>query len=117
MIGLRNTSQLFALSWNGSEVEVTGPVVPANSWTHVAVTYHLDRELRLYANESLSNASDPFSFAGSNGSNYLFVGSSLNATDIPSRPYTVGQYWGAVDELRVYSRELTEHEINALANV
>ena len=116
LIRLTNTNQLLALSWNGSKVEVTGPVVPANSWTQVAVTCHLDRGLRLYANGSLYNASDPFSFAASNRSNYLFVGSSLSVTHIPSQPYTVDQHCGAVDDLRVYSRELTGHEMNALAN-
>ena len=117
MIGLTNTSQLIALSWNGSEVKVAGPVAPVNSWTHVAVTYHLDHGLRLYTNGSLYNASDPFSFAASSKPNYLFVGSPLSALSTSWWPYMIGQYGGAVDDLQVYSRELTADEVNVLANL
>ena len=94
-----------------------GPVVPADSWTHVAVTYHLDHGLRLYTNGSLYNASDPISFVASSKPNYLFVGSPLKCGDYLWWSEIKGQYWGAVEELQVYSRELTADEINVLANL
>ena len=116
MLGLTNESRLMTVAWNGVGVEVRGQVVPADSWTHALVTYSLNSGLRLYANGSLSNSTDPFSFPGSNTSNYLFVGSSRAAIHCVSLAQIKGQYSGAVDELRVYSRELAAAEINDLAN-
>ena len=47
MVALTNTSRLITTSWSGAVVYVTGPVVPPNSWTHVAITYGTTQELRL----------------------------------------------------------------------
>ena len=116
ILGLTSGNQLIAASWNGGVVEVMGPVVPANSWTHVAVTYRVSSGLRVYSNGSLSNTSALFSITGSGTPNYLFVGSSRAAANSTSWTNITGQYSGIVDEFRVYSRELTAGEINALAN-
>ena len=116
IIGLSSTNQLVTASWDGVGVQVTSPVILANSWTHVVSTYSLTNGLRLYANGSLCNASSPFSFSGNEVRNYLFVGSSRAAGVAAWGLDVTGQYSGAVDELRVYSRELTGCEINALAN-
>ena len=96
-------------------VLVTGPVIPTNSWTHAAVTYSLAHGLRLYANGSLSNFSSPFSFNASGTPNYLLVGSP-RADMYASWSDINGQYSGAVDELQVYSRELSASEISISAN-
>ena len=116
MIGMNDAGQLSALSWNWGGVRVTGPFIPAYSWTHVVSTYHLTNGLRLYINGSFYNASSPFSFHGSQVTNYLCVGSSRLANNDSLWVDIVGQYSGAVDELQVYSRELTGGEINALTN-
>ena len=116
MLGLSNTSQLIAVSWDGGGHRIFGPTIPTNSWTHAAITYSSNIGLRLYINGSLYNTSSPFEFHGSITPTYLFVGSS-RATAISSWwPDVVGQYWGAVDELQVYSCELTAGEVNAFAN-
>ena len=115
ILGLSNASRLITTSWNGIVVKVTGPIIPANSWTHVVSTYSLNNGLRLYANGSLYNVSSAFSFLGSSTPNYLFVGSSRAATNFAWSSDITGQYSGAVDDLQVYSRELTASEINALA--
>ena len=114
MIGLTNTSQLTTTSWSGAAVTVFGPLVPANSWTHAAVTYSSANGLRLYANGSLSSVSSPFSFQASGTPNYLFVGSPRSAISFPWWCDSNGQYSGAVDELQVYSRELSSGDITAL---
>ena len=116
IIGLTNTSQLTTTSWSGAAVTVVGPVVPANSWTHAAVTYSSANGLRLYANGSLSSVSSPFSFQASGTPNYLFVGSPRSAISFPWWCDSDGQYSGAVDELQVYSRELNAGDILQLAN-
>ena len=117
MIGMNNVGQITAISWNGSNsFPAAGPVVPANSWTHVVSTYSVSYGLRLYVNGSLSNASLPFSYQGSWQPNNLIVGTSHAFVNNSWWPQMFGQYSGAVDELQVYSRELTAVEINGLAN-
>ena len=116
MLGLTSGNLLIAASWHGSVVKVMGPVVPAHSWTHVVVTYRDSSGLRLYSNGSLRITSAPFSVVGSGTPNYLFVGSPRAAVNSSVWADISGQYSGIVDELRVYSRELTVGEINALAN-
>ena len=117
MIGMNNAGQLTALSWNGSYFfPAAGPVVPANSWTHVVSTYSLTYGLRIYVNGSFWNASVPFSYKGSWEPNYLIVGTSRAFVYSAWWPAMFGQYSGAFDELQVYARELTAGEINGLAN-
>ena len=93
-----------------------GPVVFANSWTHIATTYSPANGLRLYVNGSLYNASLPFAFLGSHAPTYVFVGSSREAYSNPWFQDIVGQYSGVVDELRVYSRQLSPTDVLNLAN-
>ena len=117
MIGMTNTSRLTTTSWDGAVIKITGRVVPANSWTHAVVTYSPASGLRLYVNGTLSNSSMPFSFQASGTPNYLFVGSPRAGIGCRSLFDINGQYSGAVDELQVYSRELTANEIHTLANL
>ena len=93
-----------------------GPLVPLRSWTHVVLSYSFASSLRLCVNGSLCNSSSSFAFVGSGGPNYIFVGSARAATNSSPWPEIAGQYSGAVDELQVYSRELTANEVNELAN-
>ena len=118
MMGLNNAGQLITRSWAGSgyTVIVMGPSVPLHSWTHVVSTYSVSAGLRLYVNGSLCNCSSPFTFVGSGGPNHIFVGSARAATTSSWWPEIAGQYSGAVDELQVYSRELTANEVNELAS-
>ena len=116
MIGLTNTSQLVTTSWNGTILKVLGPVIPVNSWTHAAVTYSRTSGLRLYSNGSLCNSTSAFSFDASGTPNYLAIGSPRAGIGCRSLFDINGQYSGAVDELRVYSRELTAGDIQALSN-
>ena len=117
MIGLSNTGQLAIASWGGAGIKVFGPVVPVSSWTHVASTYDLASGFRLYVNGSLYNSSSQCSFEGSAKPNYLLVGSPREAIVTSWWPDVIGQYSGVVDELRVYSRELSLSEISILADL
>ena len=116
VIGLNSAGQLVTTSWNGSGVTIHCSVVPTDRWTHVVSTYSLTYGLRLYVNGSVCNVSSPFPFQGSGTPNYLFVGSPRASIISPWWSDIVGQYSGAVDELQVYSRELTADEINVLAS-
>ena len=116
MVGLTNTSRLITTSWSGAVVQVTGPIVPTDSWTHVAITYGTTQGLRLNVNGSLYNTSSAFSYKASGSPNYLFVGSPRAEINCRGLSDINGQYSGAVDELQVYSRELSSSDILQLAN-
>ena len=116
ILGLTDAGRLLAIAWDGSGINVIGPVVSANSWTHAVVTYSSAHGLRLYVNGCLYNVSAPFFYVASGESNHVFVGSSRDAGSCYSLSDIRGQYSGAVDELRVYSRELPSDEILKLAD-
>ena len=117
MLGMTNIGELVTTASNTTIIQVTGPVVPTNSWTHVATTYSLANGLRLYVNGSLYNTSSLFSFYAAGAPTHLIIGSPRNGTYC-GWPYAVnGQYSGAVDELYAYSRELSPADISLLANV
>ena len=116
MIGLTDIGQLSTLSCGTSNIRVTGSLAPINSWTHVVATYSSAHGLQLYVNGSLYNASLPFSFLVAGSPTYLFVGSPRTGTSCGGSLGTNGQYSGAVDELRVYSRELSPADVFSLAN-
>jgi hypothetical protein len=73
-------------------------------------------------NGSLANASGPFTYAASDAANTITLGSSLNGTSLngtsscDTDPIQKGQFYGMMDELRVYSRELSICDVYALAN-
>ena len=108
--------QLRSFSSNGTGIWVTGPAVPSNSWTHAAVTYSLSNGLRLYVNGTLSNASVPFLYSPPGMPLYLFVGSDVASAGWGTASNSSDQYYGAVDELRVYAREIPVDEIAGLAH-
>ena len=114
---LTSSGQLRAMSWSGAAETISGPIIPLNQWSHTAVTYSPDHGLRLYLNGSLYNSSLPFLYVASDTANYMFLGSSLGGTPYCGSSIKFnGQYTGLLDELRVYSREITTREVFDLAN-
>ena len=116
VLQLSNTSQLISTSWNQSAIVVVGPFVPLNSWSHAAVTYSPTSGLRLYVNGTLKSSSVPFAFNPPGSPMYLFVGSRHLGSTCGAPSSNADQYSGAVDEWRVYSRELAAAHVVALAN-
>ena len=116
ILRITETYQLASHSWNGSIVTVTGPVILTDDWTHAAVTYSVSSGLKLYVNGTLSNASAPFLYSQSGVPMYRFLGSSLSSQWWGTATNNSEPFSGAVDELRVYSRELTAVDVGLLAN-
>ena len=118
MLTLTSSGQLRAMSWSGGNPRaISGPIVSVNQWSHAVVTYSLSNGLLLYVNGSLYNSSTSFSYSASDSVNYLFLGSSLAGSPTCGlAPIFNGQYTGLVDELRLYSREITSSEVFDLAN-
>jgi len=86
-------------------------------WTHIVTSYSATNGVRLWVNGTLIGWSGPFVYASSNVPNTITLGSSLSGTSPCSTGSIVkGQFYGMMDELRVYSRELNASDVYALAN-
>ena len=107
----------MSYSWNGSTVTVAGPVVTISTWTHVAVTYGSINGMQLYVNGTLSNASAPFLFSSNEAPMNLFLGNPNWNGTCGSSQTTCGPYSGAVDDFRLYSRELSANDVTVLAHL
>jgi hypothetical protein len=103
-----------------------GPVMPTNVWTHIAVVFGTTNGLRIYINGLLSSTSLGV-LQNQNGVNfpqYVTLGNNSPLGQLPgvscrngSVPVMPGPYRGAIDEFRIYSRELNNAEICVLANL
>lgn len=109
-----------------STMNVGGPIISVNIWTHVVLTYNAEVGLALYTNGVLRGLSAPFySFPSSTPDYeippYLIVGNPTTTGSSPS--CLIGSpslypdvYHGVIDELRIYNRALSITEINVLFN-
>jgi hypothetical protein len=94
---------LVNAAWAGGMCETAAGVVPADQWTHVAVTGD-KTNFRIYVNGALSQTSAWQTTDGSNATYYL-----------GGDPGTAGEsYAGMADELRVYDEALTVEKIKAI---
>ncbi|MCC3157863.1 hypothetical protein LJ737_11490 [Hymenobacter sp. 15J16-1T3B] len=76
----------------------TGIVAPANTWSHVALTYNAG-EVRVYLNGELINTpNNPYQGSGA-------IGDAAGENDfrIGSRQYNIQFFSGAIDEVRVWN--------------
>jgi hypothetical protein len=118
-IGFTSGGHIAIQSWRTSNVSnlvsLTGPVAPINAWTHVVQTYSPTNGMSLYINGSLVNQSSSFTYSASGASNYIYLGSFPWAVCVGSNTIAMGQYYGLLDEFRLYSREITANEVSTLA--
>lgn len=104
-----------------------GPLIPANTWTHVVVVFGSANGVRIYVNGQISTTSpglssistidisDPqFMTLGNNSPQGLSGSVSCRNGSIAIVP---GPYVGGMDDFRLYNRELNNQEICALANI
>ncbi|CAF4735198.1 unnamed protein product, partial [Rotaria sp. Silwood1] len=104
-----------------------GPVMNTSIWTHIVLTYSSSNGMALYTNGTLRAVDDAFTSFASNtytsaSRPYMTVGNPSTTGSLPAGCLTAsptlsqGHYQGIIDELRVYSRELTISEICSLFN-
>ncbi|CAF4362214.1 unnamed protein product, partial [Rotaria socialis] len=104
-----------------------GPILPTNTWTHVGMVISPMNGMRLYVNGQLSAFT-----SGAGGINIIAYTNPAYITlanESPlgpsgstgckngSIPIVPGSFTGALDEFRLYNRELTSQEICVLANL
>jgi hypothetical protein len=109
-----------------STAVIDGPIVPVNTWTHLAVVYSFANGVRLFVNGQVYLTSTSANVNWPNTAvNPLYVTLGNNSPlgpsailNCPSSSSTAvsGSYKGAIDEFRLYSRELNTQEICVLAN-
>lgn len=104
-----STSQSSALTRNlGGQTAVTGADVGTNTWTHFAYLFKADKSVSIYTNGTLC----------ASGANML-TASPVATTSLIGMLRVVsptGWWLGLVDDVSLYSRELTEIEIAQLYN-
>ncbi|CAF4318653.1 unnamed protein product, partial [Didymodactylos carnosus] len=116
MIGLSSLGEIITQNWNKSLVSITGPVLPVNVWTHIVETYSFTNGVRMYINGTLYGVTSSFSYLASGVPNTITLGNPLNGTNCTSSPVIPGQFYGAMDEFRLYSRELNSTDAYSLAH-
>ncbi|MFH1884763.1 MAG: LamG domain-containing protein [Planctomycetota bacterium] len=88
--------------WAGGMCETAPDVVPADQWTHVAVTGDVTN-FRIYVNGALSQES---AFQTTDGTNATYY--------IGGDPTWIGEsYTGMIDDFRVYNHVLSEDDIKS----
>ena len=105
-LGFDSQGRVRAQSWtSGGWIGVLGPMLSTNAWTHLGQTYSPSSGVRLYVNGSLVNASAPCDYPSHSSLPILTLGSSVQATNSTCTAGSIlmGQYWGLMDEFRVYS--------------
>ena len=112
MLGLTSSGQLVAFSPDNAAVSVAGPILKINSWVHAAITYSTSNGLRLYVDGTLQNSSHPFRYSVSDRPNYLFLANSFDGSNCIGMR---GPFFSALDEFRLYSRELNAHDVSKLS--
>jgi len=101
-------------------VTLTSGILPLNVWTYVGMTYSLTFGIRLFVNGVLINNNNTFyDYTASGNMSTITVGTCLqpdtcafNQTKIVS-----SQFRGKIDELKIFSRELSTNEVYQLAQV
>jgi hypothetical protein len=124
MIGFDDNNHLMIQTWSGRyfyNAALESFILPLNIWTHVAATFSTENGLRLFVNETLVNMTRPsYMHASSSWWSTMTVGACIppseNCNDIGTAIVPI-QFRGKVDEMKIYSRELTIADIHALVNV
>jgi hypothetical protein len=119
-MGFSSNGQIVISGWNGvALLEVVGPILPVNVWTHIVSTYSTTNGYSLYINGTLKNTTGSMAYVAQSQVNVFTLANPLR--DCPGAAYFQNSivpnvYSGSIDEFRVYSRELDIDEICALAN-
>jgi hypothetical protein len=120
LLGFASSGAIIAqvLTSNATVVTATGPILPvSSSWIFVVQTWSATNGLKLYVNNILVSSVGASTFLGSGTTpNYLTLGGCLSGCGVCSSGLVgaAGPFTGAIDDWRIYSRELTSADVCTL---
>ena len=121
MIGFDSTSRLIiqTMGMNGiyGNALMNG-TVPLGRWNHISMTYSTLNGIQLFVNGSLASFNRVSTdYLGGNGFCTITLGNDPVLNSCASYPmgFSPGQFRGKIDELKIFSRELSSTEIYQLA--
>jgi hypothetical protein len=125
MIGFDNTGYLTIQTWTNNglyAITSTAIMLSLNVWSHVSMTYSLTDGIRLFINGLLvsNNNSDTLnSYVASGEMVTITIGTCLqpNTCAFNQTKIVLSQFRGKIDELKIFSRELSINEVFQLAQV
>jgi len=117
LLGFASNGAIVAqvLTAGGAVISATGSIPPISSlWTAIVQTWSATNGLKLYINAILVSSITASTFLGSGTTpNYLTLGSCLSGCiSCPKGSIgNPGPYAGAIDDWRIYNRELTWDDV------
>ncbi|CAM2714788.1 unnamed protein product [Rotaria socialis] len=120
LLGFTSNGTIVAqiLTNNNTIIAVTGPILPLSSaWTEIVQTWSSTNGLKLYVNNTLVRSVAASTFRGSETTpNYLTLGNCLNGCDacVNGSIDAPGPFTGAIDDWRIYNRELNSSDVCTL---
>ena len=120
LLGFASNGTIVAqvLISNTTIASVVGPILSvSSSWTAIVETWSSANGLKLYVNNTLVSSVTASTFLTSGTTpNYLTFGNCLSGCGgcLSGSIGTPGPFTGAIDDLRIYNRELTSNDICTL---
>ncbi len=120
MIGFNSGGRLVVqtLSINGIySAAFKNRTLSLNQWTYISMTYSTTNGIRLFVNGSLVSGNVTFNdYAASGNMSTITIGTCLqpNACAANQTRIVLSQFRGEIDELKIFSRELSTSEVYQL---
>jgi hypothetical protein len=114
MLGFSANGSIIAQSSDGNIQEIIGPQPPADTWTHIALTYEYGDQLKFYQNGSLIGNTNQFNYTINESPVTLTLGFSESQTNCINSSIVPAYYLGLIEEVRIYSRCLTAIDIQTI---
>lgn len=106
----------MAQVYSSAPFTLLGPYLLTNTWMHFTHTFNPTSGQKLYVNGALfSSSSSPTTYTASGLSNYLTLGNFLSGASCLNPTTITNPFYGYFDDLRVYSRELSQIDACLLA--
>lgn len=117
-IGISSAGNIIVqVHHQSSPYNIQGPIIQLNTWTHVVQTYSPTNGGGLYVNGQLYTTMPTATiYDASSSMNFVTIGNALNgAANCYNPGILVTPYLGMIDEIRIYSRELSASDVCVLA--
>jgi hypothetical protein len=123
MIGFNTYGSLTIQTLGSNGIYATASIytfLSLNQWIHVSMTYSTNNGIRLYVNGLLANSNSIFpDYSASRQISTITVGTCLQPMTcaVGQTQIVPSQFHGKIDEMKIYSRELSKSEVSQLAQV